>query len=318
MGVGQPPSRSGAAAGHHLHASFLPMPRRALLLLNPGARQGEEGADEVRAGLERHGFALVEEPEATPDRFPGIIARHRDTVDMVIVGGGDGTLNAAVQGLVGTGLPLGIIPLGTANNVARTLAIPTGVADAAAVVAAGNLRRIDLGQVNDRYFFTTASLGLSVRITEELSGEHKRRWGALAYALTAARVLATTPSFHAEIRWAGGVRSSRTLQIVVGNGRYYGAALPVTEDAAIDDARLDLYSLEVRGWWELPALLPALRLGRHGEKRRVKALRAMSFDVSTRTPHDIDVDGEIGARTPAHFRVVPSVLEVFAPVPATT
>jgi diacylglycerol kinase (ATP) len=294
------------------------MPCRALLLVNPGARQGTEGARVLRAALSRHHFALVDAPDASPDRFGELIARHRDGLDAVLVGGGDGTLNAAVQGLVGERLPLGILPLGTANNLARTLGIPFDIEGAAAIAAAGHRRRIDLGLVNDRYFFTTASLGLSVHITEELSGEHKRRWGVLAYAVAALRVVARAPGFHAEIAWEGGRRRARTMQIVVGNGRYYGSALPVAEDAAIDDARLDLYSLEVRHWWQLLRLLPALRSGRHGEKEQVEAIRATAFEVRTRTPRDIDVDGEIGARTPARFRVVPGALEVFAPARAAT
>src|SRR5215218_8894762 len=104
-------------------------------------------------------------------------------------------------------------------------------------------------------------MGLSVQISERLSAETKRRWGALAYALVALRAVAQARPFRAEICWAGGSRQSRTVQIVVGNGRYYGSALPVAEDAAIDDARLDMYSLEVRHWLGLLVLLPALRRG---------------------------------------------------------
>src|SRR5215210_1559006 len=97
------------------------MPRRALLLVNAGSRQGVEGARALRAALERHDFALVDAPDASPDRFAELIARYRGEVSEILIGGGDGTLNAAVQGIVGTGLPLGLLPLGTANNLARTL-----------------------------------------------------------------------------------------------------------------------------------------------------------------------------------------------------
>ncbi|HYC30969.1 MAG TPA: lipid kinase, partial [Gemmatimonadales bacterium] len=233
----------------------------------------------------------------------------------VIVGGGDGTLHLALQGLVEATLPLGIIPLGTANNLARTLGIPADPLEACEVVAHGHRRPIDLGLVNGRHFFTTASIGLSVRITEELSAESKRRWGPLAYGLAALRVARRSHPFRARIRWSGGTRDTRTVQIVVGNGRYYGAAMPVAEDATIDDARLDLYSLEVRHWWQLLALAPALKRGSHGEKKTVEALRATEFEIETRTPMDIDVDGELGGRTPAHVRVVPRALEVFVPLP---
>jgi diacylglycerol kinase (ATP) len=287
------------------------MSSRALVLLNPGARWGGEGRDEIVSRLEGLGLDPVVEIAGEPSRVPDQVLRHRSEVDRVIVGGGDGTLHLALQGLIETGLPLAILPLGTANNLARTLGISTDLEEAARVAAHGLRRRIDLGWVNGRYFFTTASLGLSVRITEELTAESKRRWGPLAYALVALRVMRRSRPFRAEISWAGGTRHSRTVQIVVGNGRYYGAALSVAEDAAIDDARLDLYSLEVRHWWELLAIAPALIRGRHAGKRSVEMLRATEFEIRTRVPYDVDVDGEIGGKTPATFKVIPGALEVF-------
>jgi diacylglycerol kinase family enzyme len=87
----------------------------------------------------------------------------------------------------------------------------------------------------------------------------------------------------------------------------------VAEDATIDDARLDLYSLEVRRWWQLIALLPSLRRGQHGKKPTVEALRATEFRINTRTPQHINVDGEVCRTTPARFQVFPRALEVFAP-----
>jgi len=291
------------------------MPSRALLVINPAARRGGEGHEEVAARLTALGMSVTVELAEAPERVPDQVRAHRGQVDRVIVGGGDGTLHLALQGLVETGLPLGILPLGTANNLARTLGIPADPVEACEVIAQGHRRWIDLGWVNGRHFFTTASIGLSVRITEELSAESKRRWGPLAYPLTALRVLRRTRPFHARITWNGGSRDSRTVQIVVGNGRFYGSALPVAEDAAIDDARLDLYSLEVRHWWQLLVLAPALRRGRHGEKDTVKTLRAAEFEIHTRRPRGVDVDGELGGMTPARCRVLPRALEVFAPLP---
>ncbi|MHC5722287.1 MAG: diacylglycerol kinase family protein, partial [Nostoc sp.] len=91
--------------------------------------------------------------------------------ELVIIGGGDGTLNAAVDALVDTQLPLGILPLGTANDLARTLEIPNSLSEACKIIAYRNLHRIDLGWVNGKHFFNVASLGLSVKITERLTKE---------------------------------------------------------------------------------------------------------------------------------------------------
>jgi diacylglycerol kinase (ATP) len=289
------------------------MPQRALLVVNPASRHGREALGKVESQLEGLGVELVPAPLADPVQMAEIIQRERNGIDRVIVAGGDGTLNTALQWLAGTGLPLGVLPLGTANNLARTLGIPASLEQACRLAAHGARRWIDLGWVNGRYFFTTASIGLSVQITEALTYQTKQRWGALAYAVAALRALARSRPFHAEITWSGGRLYTRTVQVVVGNGRYYGSALPVAEDAAIDDARLDLYSLEVRHWWELMVLIPALRRGRHGEKRSVEVLRATEFEIQTRVPLAVNVDGEICSRTPARFRMMPQALEVFAP-----
>lgn len=286
---------------------------RALLLINPRARRGAEALEEAQACLRARGLEVLPVTSGDPAALPDAIRGERGNIDRVVVAGGDGTLNLALQSLVGTGLPLAVLPLGTANNLARTLGIPATLPEACHLAVHGARRAIDLGWVNRRYFFTTASMGLSVEITEALTRETKRRWGVLAYGVAAIRALARARPFHADITWNGGSRHSRTIQLVVGNGRYYGSALPVAEDAAIDDASLDLYSLEVRHWWQLLALVPALRRGRQGEKRSVEALRAREFEIRTVPPLDINVDGEICSRTPAQVRVIPRALEVFAP-----
>ena len=293
------------------------MTPRALFIVNPKSRRGNEHSPEVRRRLEGLGLELVTDDGEGRLDSSELIRRHRGDIDRVVVAGGDGTLNAVVQGMVGTGLPLAIIPLGTANNLARTLEIPLTMPEACEVAVRGSRRRIDLGRVNDRYFFTTASIGLSVQITEELTSKTKRRWGPLAYGVAAVRALTRSRAFHADIMWPGGSRHSRTVQIVIGNGRYYGSTLPVAADATIDDARLDLYSLEVRHWLEILTLVPALRRGVHGRKDSVEALRATEFEITTVVPREINVDGEICQMTPARCRVVAGALEVFAQAPST-
>ena len=287
--------------------------RRALVLLNPRARQGTAGVDAQLARLEASGFRLSRETVDDPDGIPERIRRHEGRVDLIIVGGGDGTVSAALPGLLEAGVPLGLLPLGTANNLARTLGIPTRLDKAADLIAAGRTRRIDVGRVNDRPFLTVASLGLSVRITEELTARTKKRWGPLAYAVTALRSLRDPGDLHAEIECDGTVLRERAVQIVVGNGRYYGSGLAVAEDASIDDGRLDLYVIRPQPRWRMLLLAPALRAGRQGKRRDVVAHVARQVRITTRSPEEIDVDGEIGTATPALFTVMEGALEVFAP-----
>jgi len=289
------------------------MTSRALLLVNPRSRRGSEAYSDLQHRLSTLGLEIVQQPLGGHAEIGDIIARHRAAIDRVIVAGGDGSLNVVVQALVGTGLPLGVLPLGTANNLARTLAIPMDLSQACQVAVSGQRRQIDLGQVNGRYFFTTASIGLSVKITEALTTKTKQRWGPLAYGVAALRALTRSRPFRADITWPDGSRHTRTVQIVIGNGRYYGSALPVAADARIDDAFLDLYSLEVGHWLSLIALVPSLRRGEHGSKRSVEALRAKEFEIRTVVRRKINLDGEVCSETPARFQVVPGALEVFTP-----
>ena len=289
------------------------MSHRALLLVNRHARQGQKGLSEAIDQLQTLGLELIEESTEDPQHLPDVIRRYQHQVDLVIVGGGDGTLNAAVDGLVDTQLPLGILPLGTANDLARTLGIPTSLPEACEIIAKGQSRLIDLGWVNGKHFFNVASLGLSVQITQQLTKEAKRRWGVLAYAATALQVIWQARPFRAEIRLNGESIKVKTVQIAVGNGRYYGGGMTVVHDATIDDQRLDLYSLELRHWWQMIVLLPAMRGGRHTNSRDVRALYGQEIEVHTSKPRPINTDGEITTYTPARFRVIPQALAVLVP-----
>jgi diacylglycerol kinase (ATP) len=289
------------------------MSLRALLLVNSHARQGQKSLTEAINCLEKLGFDLIYESTTKSHHLAEAIVRYQNQVDLVIVGGGDGTLNAAIDGLVQTQLPLGILPLGTANDLARTLGIPNSLAEACNIIASGEVRRIDLGLVNDKYFFNVASLGLSVKITQRLTKEFKRRWGVLAYAITALQVIWESRPFSAEIRINGNSTQVKTVQIAVGNGHYYGGGMAVVYDATIDDQRLDLYSLEIQRWWHIIPLLPAMRRGRHNNLPGVRALQGQEIEIYTHKPRPINTDGDITTSTPAHFRVIPEALSVLVP-----
>ncbi len=287
--------------------------KQALLLVNHHARKGQQLADEAVAQLQALGLTLLEQDIESPAHLAETIHRYQDQVDLVIVGGGDGTLNAAIAALVETQLPLGILPLGTANDLARTLGIPATLPEACQIIAAGRTELIDLGWVNGQYFFNVASLGLSVQITRSLTKDVKRRWGVFAYAITALKALWRSQPFWAEIQFGDRSKKVKTVQIAVGNGRFYGGGMAVAADAAINDQRLDLYSMDMKHWWQMLALLPALRQGNHTSASWVHAWAGQEFRVYTRRPRSINTDGEITTATPAHFRVIPKALSVLVP-----
>jgi YegS/Rv2252/BmrU family lipid kinase len=290
-----------------------PRRRRALLLVNPKARRGRESLDAIVTRLQAGGVdATVESFFALPE-IARDIARLRDQADCLVVCGGDGTVSSAAMAVMETGLPMGIIPLGTANDLARTLGIPTDVAGAADVIAGGLTRRIDVGSVNGHGFFNVASVGMSTQLAEGLRPEVKRRWGRLSYAFAAIKVLARARPFSAVIAEKGEVFRVRTYQVAVGNGRHYGGGNIVAQNAAIDDGFLDLYSLEFSNVWKLALMLRSFRSGTHGAWQEVRTARCTRFDIRTRRPAPINADGEIVTQTPAHVLVHPAAIAVYVP-----
>jgi YegS/Rv2252/BmrU family lipid kinase len=265
------------------------------------------------AALEAHGIEPVHRDCGTRDELSPLIVQEGRDVDLVAVGGGDGTMNAAALGVIELGRPLGVLPLGTANDLARTLGIPPDLNAAARIIAEGRTRRIDLGLVNGEPFFNVASVGLSAELAQNLTRDIKQRWGRLGYALVAFKVLSRARPFRALISSAGGTVRVRTLQIAVGNGRYYGGGNAVEASAAIDDQHLDLYSLEVKRAWKLALIARSFHYGEHGAWEEVRAVRAKEFEIRTRRPRPVNCDGEIVTHTPARFTIRPNAVTVFTP-----
>jgi diacylglycerol kinase (ATP) len=292
---------------------FLLMARRALLISNPKSRNGQNPLDVVVDLLKASGFEMIHADTSCAEDISPAIVSCRDKIDCVLVAGGDGTLNAAAPGLVETGLPLGILPTGTANDLARTLSIPTDLALATRLIIKGNSKRIDVGTVNEHYFFNVASIGLSAAIAQSLTGEAKRRFGPLSYPIAALRALASTGRFSAEIISKDERVRVKTLQIAIGNGRFYGGGNAVEQDAAIDDGHLDLYSLEFQTVWKMALMLRSFRVGQHGLWQEVRTAKCKQFEIRTTRPRPINLDGELKTHTPAVFGLEPKAITVYVP-----
>lgn len=287
--------------------------KKALLILNKKARNGTYSQADIIALCESYGITLTV-PDDGPDvSLAEIIRCHAHQCDLVMIGGGDGTLNLAAQALMDTQLPLGILPLGTANDLARTLGITPDVKSAVRTIASGKTRKIDLGDVNKHLFFNVSSIGFSASLARNLTSQMKKKWGTVGYALAAIKILKQSRPFSATIIHDGVETAVKTVQISVGNGRYYGGGMTVEQNAAPDDGRLDVYSLEVSHWWEIVMLFPFIRRGTHGRWRKVRAFSATSLTIHTRRPHVINADGELIGETPARFSIRKKVIEVFVP-----
>ncbi|PJK29830.1 lipid kinase [Minwuia thermotolerans] len=287
--------------------------KRTLLIVNPGggdaADAGRRACRTLETGGDRVDFHLPEDPAEISD----LIRSLGPASDRIVLGGGDGTFSHSAEALLDAGRPFGILPLGTANDLARTFAIPHEPERAARVVLRGGLRRIDLGIVNGRPFFNVASLGFSVKVANYHTGERKKRLKLLSYPLSWLDAQRDMKPFEARITWNGDTKKTKSTMIAVGNGVHYGGGLTIADDAAIDDGWLDVYYVKPLGPWGMLKLLPYLKFGALKRRQDVRTLRAAAVRVETTPTQEINVDGDVIAETPADFSVLPKALEVFVP-----
>ncbi|GAA5540683.1 MULTISPECIES: lipid kinase [Brucella] len=286
--------------------------RRALLIVNPNARNGKGFGGAMRTELERGGLELFEHQPREGETISDVISRERDH-DLVVIGGGDGSLNAAAKGLMETRMPLAILPLGTANDFARTVGIPADPVEAARQIATYKVHPIDLGEVNGHLYFNVASIGFSAELAQQLSADAKKKWGKLGYGIVAARILMRSELFTAYLEHDGITEKIKTLQVSVGNGKFYGGGMAVEKDAAIDDGKLDFYSLEVDHWWHLLRLLPSLRRGTQSKWNDVRAFPTTEVIIRTKKPRAVNTDGELSTWTPAHFKLHRQAINALIP-----
>lgn len=274
---------------------------RALLLLNPQSRRGREMAPALRADLRSRGVETI-------DDAVGESAK----VDCVISAGGDGTLTRAMARAVELNVPIGVVPLGTFNDLARTLKIPFDVAGACATIGAGHTRTIDVARVNGVYYASEASIGVSSRIARLQTPQEKRRFGTLAVIATALQAFRYARPMNVALSFDGRTERFKTVQLTVANSHRFGGVFSVA-DAAIDDGWLDVYSIEIDGAREALSVARAVLSGQRQDAPGLRTYRSTTFHVHTRRRHHISADGEPAGETPATFEVLPKALRVYVP-----
>lgn len=217
----------------------------AVVVVNARSRRGAVLHDRIAPALAARGVRVldvhvVRDPGAElPELLPRVLAGEPE---LLVVGSGDGTLAAVVDHLAGRRTVLGYLPLGTTNNTGRSLGLPLRLGAALDVVAHGRTVSVDLGRANGDWFANLVSVGLSSEVAGRTPHLLKRRLGRAAYALTAARALATHRPFAAEVTVDGATWHVRTHQLNVANGRVH-AGTAIAADAGIDDRLLVAYAL---------------------------------------------------------------------------
>jgi YegS/Rv2252/BmrU family lipid kinase len=293
-----------------------------LVIWNPTAGGGaaedlDKRRDELRALLLEHGIdAEVVASRSEAEAVERVDAAVRDGHRTIVAAGGDGTVRTVALRLLGRDVALGILPMGTAMNVARSLDIPLEVPLAAEVLRTGAVRTIDVAQVRGETFLEIASIGAAAEL---LAGGREAKEGRIDRALDLLRQGVRHPRTRIRLKLDGREIRGRAPSIAIANGRFTGRGLELVPEAALDDGLLDVLVFEGFGGLELLVHLARLLLGR-AHDRRIRRYRAATVDVTTHRPLPIRIDSGVIGPTPAVFTTRPRSLRVIAPprLPAST
>ncbi|NJL44651.1 MAG: YegS/Rv2252/BmrU family lipid kinase [Leptolyngbyaceae cyanobacterium SM2_3_12] len=302
----------------------------AYLIFNPVAGQGNPNLDLalIRETLEPQILVdvIMTQPGVDPaDQAREVIAhiQSKDEHDMggslIIAAGGDGTVSAVAGATIGTDIPLGIIPRGTANAFAVGLKIPTNLRAACATILAGNTHVVDAARCNDIPMILLAGLGFEAGMVSNASRELKYQLGNLAYLLSGVRQLATAQPFEATLEIEGELTHIATTAITVANvapstsvlAQGFGGVIP---DDGLLEITIATPKTRLQGLNAFASLVASAAVGNPTQRDDIVCLRTRRMKVTTNPPQKLVIDGEILEANPIEFECIPKGLTVFAPL----
>jgi len=285
----------------------------AVLVANNGARQTAGAFVRVRSMLIDRGVNVTRTHLVDDHRDLRRYVRRavKDGAELVVVGGGDGTMTTAAGLLAKSKSVLGVLPLGTGNSFALSLGI-TDLEVAIDAIVAGREVAVDLGRVNGTYFANFATIGLSSTIARATPNRLKKIVGAFAYVLAGMWPALQSQPFRCRVRSDGRSLDFQTFGAIVANGRYFGLT-PLTPEASLESGELTFYSTSDATLVDAAKTYASLLLDRKELVANAHVLGATSFHVRARPAQPLAIDGEQFGRTPATFKVVPGALRVMVP-----
>jgi YegS/Rv2252/BmrU family lipid kinase len=234
--------------------------------------------------------------------------------EVPVVFSGDGLIGAVGGAMAGAETPLGIVPGGRGNDLARVLGIPDDPAGAVAVLAAGEERRIDVGEANGKRFLGIVSVGFDSE-ANRLANETGFLRGNLVYAYAALRTLLTWKPGRFTIRVDDERYRFTGYSVSVANSRAFGGGMYIAPDAELDDGELDIVTVGEVGKLRFVGNLPKVFKGTHVDEDEVRVFRAPHLELTASRPFPVYADGEHLTELPATIRVLPQALSVLAPSP---
>jgi YegS/Rv2252/BmrU family lipid kinase len=289
----------------------------AIFLVNPASGNGTTG--KRWPGLRARAAELGLEGEVVLSKYPGHLAEAaRDAGDrLLVVVGGDGTMNEVVNGLAGTSAEIAVLPNGTGQDFGRTHAIPTGFDDAVRVALEGRPVAIDLGRVafagGERWFANVASTGMSGAVARRANGMSKALGGRATFYYALTREFVAWRNGEVTVTADGTERRGRMHDVIVANGRWHGGGMKLAPEAEPDDGLFDVVLIGDVSKLDFVTTSPKLYGGGHVHHRKVDVVRSAWLEVDAATPLPIELDGEESGTTPARFEVHQGALLLRAP-----
>jgi len=239
------------------------------------------------------------------------------THDLLVVVGGDGTLNEVVNGVAGTGVELAILPAGTGQDFGRTYGIPTRFDDAVRLALAGAATEIDLGRASfggrERYFANVGSVGMSGAVAKRANSMSKAFGGRATFYYALVREFLAWSNIEVTVTFDGGERRGPMHDVIVANGQWHGGGMWLAPEARFDDGLFDIVVIGDVSKLDFVTTSPKLYKGGHVGHPRVEVLRSAWLEVDAARPLLVELEGEPVGTTPARFEVVPRALRVRVP-----
>ena len=281
-----------------------------VVIFNPtaGRGQGAKLRDEAQAKL---GPGFDWRPTQRAGHATELAKTAAGEREIVVAFGGDGTVGDVMRGLQGTDATLGILPVGTGNDVARNLGIPLGIDEACATVLSGIVRRIDLGTINGKPFINNAGTGFDAHVMIAMNNSIRFTKGQPAFVLATLKTLPGFKPFTLTIEADDKPpETEKAMLVSVLNGTMYGGGMIAAPHAEVDDGLLDVLVIRAQNKFSLLALMPKVIAGKHVDHPAVRLFKVRKAKITTVPPQPLNIDGDVSGLTPADIDVLPRALKV--------